>query len=440
MSLGLTRRPKGFVPMHGISNSTMSKAAGRAGRLAEAMTLVRRVLAETRQAGVAADGVRASTVASDSGNVQSLGHGSAFTTSLLGARWPKDGFAKESSGGSAGIEMPDAMRGFLDQVGQLGSLPGMSGLGSSLAKAPAASLPAGARFEEYLYSNAAGTRAYKLYVPSGYNDQQSLPLVVMMHGCTQSPDDFAAGTRMNELAEEQMFLVAYPAQSQSANVSKCWNWFNASDQQRDTGEPSLIAGKRARSCRTSPSIPNASTSQDFPQGAQQPPSWDQSTRTSTRPLASILDWRAALPSTCPLPSPQCGRAGYFGRTDRSNSAVYHVRCRPSSSMATGTRQCTRRTASRSSRNPKAKPSSIARSARANRLAEWPIRAQSRRIRPGSPSSSIGCCTEPATLGRAEVQPAPIRCHAGRMPVVRCCASSSITQTLLRRRFRGRQSR
>ena len=60
--------------MHGISNSTMSKAAGRAGRLAEAMTLVRRVLAETRQAGVAADGVRASTVASDSGNVQSLGH------------------------------------------------------------------------------------------------------------------------------------------------------------------------------------------------------------------------------------------------------------------------------------------------------------------------------------------------------------------------------
>ena len=186
-------------------------------------TLVRRVLAETRQAGVAADGVRASTVASDSGNVQSLGHGSAFTTSLLGARWPKDGFAKESSGGSAGIEMPDAMRGFLDQVGQLGSLSGMSGLGSSFAKAPAASLPAGARFEEYPYSNAAGTRAYKLYVPSDYNNQQSLPLVVMMHGCTQSPDDFAAGTRMNELAEEQMFWSpirrrASPPTSQNAGT------------------------------------------------------------------------------------------------------------------------------------------------------------------------------------------------------------------------------
>ena len=100
----------------------MSKAAGRAGRLAEAMTRLRRVLAETRRAAVAADGVSASTGASDTrGNVQSLGHGSALTTALLGARWPADGFAKELSGGSAVIEIPDAMRGFLGQVGQLGS-------------------------------------------------------------------------------------------------------------------------------------------------------------------------------------------------------------------------------------------------------------------------------------------------------------------------------
>ena len=69
-----------------------------------------------------------------------------------------------------------------------------------------------------------------------------LPLVVMLHGCTQSPDDFAAGTRMNFIAEEQTCFVVYPAQRSEANQSKCWNWFRTADQQRGSGEPSLIAG------------------------------------------------------------------------------------------------------------------------------------------------------------------------------------------------------
>jgi poly(hydroxyalkanoate) depolymerase family esterase len=47
---------------------------------------------------------------------------------------------------------------------------------------------------------------------------------------------------MNRLAEENIFLVAYPAQAQGANMNKCWNWFKASDQQRGRGEPSLVAG------------------------------------------------------------------------------------------------------------------------------------------------------------------------------------------------------
>ena len=63
----------------------------------------------------------------------------------------------------------------------------------------------------------------------------------MLHGCKQNPDDFAAGTGMNQLAEEQRCVIVYPAQAKRANGSNCWNWFRPGDQQRDRGEPSLIA-------------------------------------------------------------------------------------------------------------------------------------------------------------------------------------------------------
>lgn len=106
--------------------------------------------------------------------------------------------------------------------------------------------PAG-KFLSGTFTNPAGSRTYKLYVPSaflgpGQEQAQALPLLVMLHGSNQSPDDFAAGTRMNALAEAEPCLVLYPVQSASANGTRSWNWFNTADQQRDQGEPAIIAG------------------------------------------------------------------------------------------------------------------------------------------------------------------------------------------------------
>lgn len=97
------------------------------------------------------------------------------------------------------------------------------------------------QFVSRSFACGSGSRTYRLYVPSGY-DGQEVPLIVMLHGCTQSPEDFAAGTRMNDAAEAGNFLVAYPSQTKAANPQKCWNWFRSEDQRRDSGEPLLLAG------------------------------------------------------------------------------------------------------------------------------------------------------------------------------------------------------
>ncbi|MEO1089475.1 MAG: PHB depolymerase family esterase [Pseudomonadota bacterium] len=98
----------------------------------------------------------------------------------------------------------------------------------------------GARFEARTFSCAAGSRAYRLYVPS-CGAEAVEGLLVMLHGCQQDPDDFAAGTNMNVVAERERLIVVYPGQSARANLTGCWNWFEPAHQGRDDGEPLIIA-------------------------------------------------------------------------------------------------------------------------------------------------------------------------------------------------------
>lgn len=113
-------------------------------------------------------------------------------------------------------------------------------LGATAAPA-AGQAPTGGGFLEATHAGPAGARAYRLFVPGGYDGKAAVPLLVMLHGCTQSAADFAAGTRMNELAEQKRVLVAYPEQPASANPLRCWNWFDPAHQARDAGEPAALA-------------------------------------------------------------------------------------------------------------------------------------------------------------------------------------------------------
>ncbi len=145
-------------------------------------------------------------------------------------------------GSAGGGELPQPLRDIMEQARN-----GVRSLGEGLGF-PAADRRSSAErsagdgaFLARTFANDVGARPYKLYVPSGYVGAR-VPLVVMLHGCSQSPDDFAAGTRMNLAGEAHTMLVAYPGQTSAANMHKCWNWFSPTDQRRDRGEPSLVAG------------------------------------------------------------------------------------------------------------------------------------------------------------------------------------------------------
>src|SRR5215213_2622211 len=97
------------------------------------------------------------------------------------------------------------------------------------------------RVDAATFANRAGAREYKVFRPwRGFGRRR--PLIVMLHGCNQTADDFASGTRMSELAARKGCIVAYVEQSVDAHPTRCWNWFKAAHQEREEGEPSLIAG------------------------------------------------------------------------------------------------------------------------------------------------------------------------------------------------------
>ena len=202
----------------------------RAGRLTEATALLQRMLrgetAPDMSFGTAGD-------VAPAGRAPPIIDAKAETIDETGR--PLFGAATSAQPNRFGV-----LRALFDRVRRHSGL-GFQGLTQPAPVSTPDIVPAGGKFIEATYSNPAGTRAYKLYIPSRYQGQ-ALPLVVMLHGCTQSPDDFAAGTRMNFIAEEQTCLVVYPAQPSDANPAKCWNWFRPADQRRGQGEPSLVAG------------------------------------------------------------------------------------------------------------------------------------------------------------------------------------------------------
>jgi len=116
------------------------------------------------------------------------------------------------------------------------------GSDAASAVAGAARAQSAGRFVDGSISTASGTRRWRLWVPDGYDGSRKYPLIVMLHGCTQDPDDLARGSRVAGHADRNGILVLLPEQPESANPKKCWNWFDPAHQRRDAGEPSLIAG------------------------------------------------------------------------------------------------------------------------------------------------------------------------------------------------------
>lgn len=104
------------------------------------------------------------------------------------------------------------------------------------ARTPSGTLTSG------IYTGSAGALTYELYVPSSYKAGTSVPLVVALHGCTETADVYRQLSGWDSLAQTKGFIVVFPEQSTSRNYQRCWNWFLQADMQRGSGEPAMIAG------------------------------------------------------------------------------------------------------------------------------------------------------------------------------------------------------
>ena len=156
-----------------------------------------------------------------------------------GGSQPRDATADDNSGGAASSQVLEGCVFEIDSAAG-DALAARADLPSRPAPAAPRDTAAPGRFSSGSHTHASLTRRYKLYLPPNAAGT-AMPLVVMLHGCTQNADDFAAGTDMNQRARAQGFAVLYPEQSRDANPSRCWNWFKHNHQRRDSGEPGLIA-------------------------------------------------------------------------------------------------------------------------------------------------------------------------------------------------------
>lgn len=156
---------------------------------------------------------------------------------------------KPTSTDKPSSRLPDKLQSLTDKMKgfniNLPSALNISGMSAGMSTHSGPSIPDNAQFLKGTFSFSQGSHDYRLYIPSSYakavEEGLHLPLIVMLHGCTQSPEDFAAGTRMNELAEEHRCLIVYPSQPAAANQNRCWNWFKPTDQHKGQGEPAWLA-------------------------------------------------------------------------------------------------------------------------------------------------------------------------------------------------------